>query len=98
MSTVPDPSVRTATVTLRYWAAARHAAGTDSDAVEVTGPTPLSELLATARAAHEGRRFADVLACCSVMVGDRPVTTDDPTTVLVQPGQSVEFLPPFAGG
>ena len=98
MSAAPDRRTEVATVTLRYWAAARHAAGTDSDAVEVTGPTPLSDLLRTARATHDDRRFADVLACCSVMVGDRPVTTDDPSTVLVQPGQSVEFLPPFAGG
>ena len=98
MNAASDPSVQTATVTLRYWAAARSAAGTDSDTVEVSGPTPLSDLLSTARATHPDRRFADVLSCCSLMVGDRPVTTDDPESVLVQPGQSVEFLPPFAGG
>mgnify|MGYP000978149611 FL=1 len=39
-----------------------------------------------------------MLQVCSTLVGDRPVSTDDPGDVLVQPGSSVEFLPPFAGG
>jgi len=39
-----------------------------------------------------------VLEICSVLVGDRPVATEDPDTVTVEPGQTVEFLPPFAGG
>lgn len=85
-------------VTLRYWASARAAAGTDADVVPVSGPVPLSELLAAARRTHEGRRFSDVLGCCSVMVGDRPVTTEDPAEVVVEAGETVEFLPPFAGG
>jgi molybdopterin converting factor small subunit len=86
-------------VTLRYWASARAAAGTDSDALEVAGPVSLADLVQRARAAHAGSsRFSDVLSCCSVMVGDRPVTTDDPASVIVQPGATVEFLPPFAGG
>jgi molybdopterin converting factor small subunit len=86
-------------VTLRYWASARSAAGTDTDALEVTGPVSLAELTERARAVHaDSSRFSDVLSCCSVMVGDRPVTTDDPAAVTVQPGSVVEFLPPFAGG
>jgi len=95
--TVRDP--RDGRVILRYWASARAAAGTDSDVVEVTGAVTLAELVGRARAAHaDSPRFAEVLSCCSMMVGDRPVTTDDPTRVLVQPGATVEFLPPFAGG
>jgi hypothetical protein len=31
-------------------------------------------------------------------VGDQPMRSRDPETVLVRPGQVVEFLPPFAGG
>jgi molybdopterin synthase sulfur carrier subunit len=86
-------------VTLRYWASARAAAGTDSDVLEVAGAVSLAELVARVRAAHaDSQRFSEVLSCCSVMVGDRPVTTDDPATVMVQPGATVEFLPPFAGG
>ena len=84
-------------ITLRYWASARAAAGVDSETVEAAGAVTLSELLATARGRHDDR-FARVLATCSVMVGDRPVTTGDPDEVRVAPGSSVEFLPPFAGG
>ena len=83
---------------MRYWASARAAAGTDSDDLEVEGPVSLAELVARVRTDHDSRRFSDVIACCSVMVGDRPVTTDDPSTVMVEPGATVEFLPPFAGG
>jgi molybdopterin synthase sulfur carrier subunit len=86
-------------VTLRYWASARAAAGTDTDALEVPGAVSLAELTRRARELHaDSPRFAEVLSCCSMMVGDRPVTTGDPDQVLVQPGATVEFLPPFAGG
>lgn len=98
MATVADRWTAEGKVTMRYWASARAAAGTDVDALDVAGPVPLADLMSRVRAAHDSRRFSDVLACCSVMVGDRPVTTDDPSTVIVEPGATVEFLPPFAGG
>ena len=99
MGAAPDQKTVVGQVTLRYWASARAAAGTDSDALDVSGPVSLAELVSRARAAHsDSRRFSDVLSCCSMMVGDRPVTTDDPATVTVRPGDTVEFLPPFAGG
>ncbi len=99
MTTSSDHQPSIGQVTLRYWASARAAAGTDSDALDVPGPVSLADLMSRARQAHaDSSRFSDVLACCSVMVGDRPVTTDDPASVLVPPGATVEFLPPFAGG
>jgi molybdopterin converting factor small subunit len=99
VTTFTDRETNVGFVTLRYWASARAAAGTDSDALEVAGPVSLAELVSRAREAHaDSSRFADVLSCCSMMVGDRPVTTDDPAAVIVQPGSTVEFLPPFAGG
>ena len=98
MTTVNDRESNRGRVTLRYWASARAAAGTDSEALDVAGPVSLADLVTRVRDAHDSRRFSDVLSCCSVMVGDRPVTTDDPVSVLVQPGETVEFLPPFAGG
>lgn len=71
----------------------------DSDPIDVSGHTPLSDLLSRARALHrDSARFSEVLATCAVMVGDRPVTSNDPATVQVPPGATVEFLPPFAGG
>ena len=99
MTAPTDDQTTLGQVTMRYWASARAAAGTDSEALEVPGPVPLAVLLQRVRAAHaDSSRFSDVLACCSVMVGDRPVTTDDPSAVMVEPGSTVEFLPPFAGG
>ena len=99
MTAEPHRDASVGRVILRYWASARAAAGTDSDAMEVSGAVTLAELVRRAREAHaDSPRFSDVLSCCSMMVGDRPVTTDDPNEVLVPPGATVEFLPPFAGG
>jgi molybdopterin synthase sulfur carrier subunit len=99
VSAASDRATGTGQVTMRYWASARAAAGVDSDPLEVSGPTTLADLVARVKALHaDSSRFADVLSCCSVMVGDRPVTTGDPTEVHVPPGATVEFLPPFAGG
>ena len=86
-------------ITLRYWAAARSAAGTAEEQVEVEGPVALAELVAAAVERHGGsHRLRAVLDSCSVLIGDRPRGKADPATVIVVPGQSVEFLPPFAGG
>jgi molybdopterin converting factor small subunit len=86
-------------VTVNYWAAARAAAGVPSDAVEVAGTTSLADVLEAALSRHADRpRLADVVKVCSVLVGDRPVTEADPRQVALRPGDSVELLPPFAGG
>ena len=85
-------------VRVRYWAAAKAAAGTDSDDVAVSGPVTLAELRLAAAALHPGTRLAEVLAACSTLVGEQPVGLADPTSYVVDPGASVEFLPPFAGG
>jgi sulfur-carrier protein len=85
-------------IRVRYWAAAKAAAGTDSDDVPVNGPLTLAEVRAEAVALHPGTRLAEVLSACSTLVGDQPVGTADPASVVIEPGSSVEFLPPFAGG
>ena len=90
--------VETNVIRVRYWAAAKAAAGTDSDDVPVNGPVTLTDLRAAAVALHPGSRLAEVLAACSTLVGEQPVGRADPASYLVQPGASVEFLPPFAGG
>jgi molybdopterin converting factor small subunit len=86
------------TITVRYWASARAVAGVASDALPVDGAVTLADLRERAVALHPGTRLEAVLGVCSVLVGDRPVATQDPATVLVGPGETVEFLPPFAGG
>jgi sulfur-carrier protein len=86
-------------VTLRYWASLRSAAGVAEDRIEVAGPVKLSELTGIALDLHAGTtRFAELLATCSVLVEDRPSSSADPAEVVVQRGETVEFLPPFAGG
>lgn len=85
-------------ITVRYWAAAKAAAGVAEDAVPVDGPVTLRELVDAVRLLHPDQRFADVVAVCSTLVGEQPVGSRDPAQVRVEPGQTVEFLPPFAGG
>jgi molybdopterin synthase sulfur carrier subunit len=84
-------------VTVRYWASARAAAGVSADELPVSGATTLAAVLDSVRTLHPGR-LHDVLQVCSFLVGDRPVGTTEPADVLVEPGQTVELLPPFAGG
>ena len=91
-STVPaaGPTVATpTTVTVRYWAAARAAAGTDSETL--AGAT-VREVVDAAVAAHPD--LARVAAVATFLLDGRSVTRDDP----VPDGGTVEVLPPFAGG
>ncbi len=89
----------TGTVLVRYWAAARAAAGVESDVVDVRTTTSLAALLSEVRDRHRDReRLPAVLAVCSVLIGDRPVGSQDPTQVQIAAGDTVELLPPFAGG
>jgi sulfur-carrier protein len=85
-------------IRVRYWAAARSAAGLAEETVDSTAPITLAELRERLLERHPDGRFPDVVKVCSVLVGDRPVSSDDPAAVVVRPGETVEFLPPFAGG
>ena len=86
-------------VTVRYWAAARAAAGVEADVVPASEGMTLADVLAHVRALHADRpRLEAVVAVCSVLVGDRPVGSVDPAEVGVRAGDTVELLPPFAGG
>jgi molybdopterin synthase sulfur carrier subunit len=78
------------TVTVRYWAGARAAAGVDEEVV--SGVATVEALLARLRGERPG--LASVLPVCSVLVGGRASTGTDP----VPAGSVVEVLPPFAGG
>jgi molybdopterin converting factor small subunit len=90
--------VAATSITVCYWAGARAAAGTAQDSLEVPGPITLAEVVERALALHPGTRLGDVLAVCSTLVEDRPAAAEDPAYVLVRPGETVQFLPPFAGG
>lgn len=99
MSTPSGPSRKVeTTVTARYWAGARAAAGVAEDVFEVTGPITLAEVVRRVLTAHPGPDVARTIGVCSVLLGDRPVGSEDAAEVRVDPGTTVEFLPPFAGG
>ena len=90
--------IETNVIRVRYWAAARSAAGVDGDELAVTGPISLAEVVDRVAKLHPDTRLLDVIGVCSVLLGDRPVSTEDPAELLVPPGSTLEFLPPFAGG
>lgn len=83
--------------TLRFWAAAREAAGTAEESYEAV---TLAEALADAVACHGGGdgQLARVLARCAFVVDGTPASRRDPTTVELSDGGTIEVLPPFAGG
>jgi molybdopterin converting factor small subunit len=83
-----------ATGTIRYWAAAKEAAGCAEEAYDAA---TLADALAAA-AGGRGDRFAAVVARCSYVVDTAPVGTRDHATVVLTDGGVVEVLPPFAGG
>lgn len=83
-------------VTVRYWAAARAAAGIAEE--QFDGAT-VADVLAQARMGHlEDPRFARVLSVSSLLLGDRPIGTGDLALQRVADGDVIEVLPPFAGG
>lgn len=80
-------------VTVRYFAAARAAAGTESETVSV----PLGggvAVLARALAARN-ERLAAVLNRCSYLRDGVAVRDQE---AALRPGETVDVLPPFAGG
>jgi molybdopterin converting factor small subunit len=85
------------TGTLRYWAAAREAAGTADEPFEAA---TLAQALDAAIGRHGGAdgQLARVLKRCAFVVDGHPVSRRDPATVALAQGATIEVLPPFAGG
>jgi len=79
---------------IRYWAAAREAAGCSEEPYVAE---TLQQALAAASAAH-GDGLARVLSRCAFVVDGTPVSRRDPATVRLAAGGTIEVLPPFAGG
>jgi sulfur-carrier protein len=79
---------------IRYWAAARAAAGV---AEEPYDAVTLAEALAAA-ASGRGAEFARVIARSSFLIDGAPAGTRDPASLDLPEGATVEVLPPFAGG
>lgn len=85
-------------VRTRYWAAARAAMGVGEDFYDVVGDITLAALEAQILSRHPGTEAERVLGVCSVLVDEEPRSSVTKDSVLIGPGSTVEFLPPFAGG
>ena len=85
-----------AKVTIRYWAAAKEAAGVAEESSEAD---TLGELLNTAVAGRKpDGRLAAVLTRSSFLVNADPVGRAARESLVLADGDVVEVLPPFAGG
>ncbi len=78
--------------TVRYWAAAKAAAGVAEEPFEAE---TLGELVKKITRSPDLER---VLARSSFLVDGAPAGRRDPDTVELSDGATVEVLPPFAGG
>lgn len=84
------------TVTLRYWAAARAAAGVPQEQVSAHTLAEALELVAERHSTSP--RFAQVVAISSLLLDERPLGQRRPAGVALHDGDVVDVLPPFAGG
>jgi sulfur-carrier protein len=80
-------------VTVRYFAAARAAAGVDSETMTLRPGTTVAELVKTL--AGRGERLANVLNRCSYL-RDGVAVRDE--SVALGSHDTLDVLPPFAGG
>ena len=91
--TMETTSTATLLVTVRYFAAARAAAGTESETVRVESGTTVGAL--TDLLAERNSELARVLKRCSFLC-DGIAVRDEALNLF--DGQIVDVLPPFAGG
>ncbi|MDF2145431.1 MoaD/ThiS family protein [Knoellia sp. p5-6-4] len=84
------PQAAAATVTVRYWAGARAAAGVDSDTV--TGCATVGDAVAAVTRLRPA--LEQVTAVSSLLLEGVPAGRD----AVLPAGAVVEVLPPFAGG
>jgi molybdopterin synthase sulfur carrier subunit len=85
-----------ARVTIRYWAAAKEAAGMPEETLEAV---TLRDALNTAVASRKpGDRLATILLRSSFLVNADPVGRAAKESIILDDGAVIEVLPPFAGG
>jgi sulfur-carrier protein len=80
-------------VTVRYFAAARAAAGAESETVTLRPGATVAELVGDL--AVRGACLAAVLSRCSYLCDGIAVRDD---TTALRSGVTIDVLPPFAGG
>jgi sulfur-carrier protein len=90
---VETTATQTLTLTVRYFAAARAAAGTESETVRIAPGTTVAALVDALGA--RGPQLAHVLRRCSFLCDGMAVRDD---TAALTNVQIIDVLPPFAGG
>lgn len=91
---VTTASVATRTLTVRYFAAAKAAAGTPEETVELPVGATVADAVGALRAGH-GPELGRVLDRCSFLLDE--VAVRDRSAALGD-GTALDVLPPFAGG
>jgi sulfur-carrier protein len=87
-----------AMITIRYWAAAKEAAGVADESCEAG---TLAEALSAALARRDGGRgdrLRDVLARSSFLIDGAPAGVRPHEDISLAGRAVIEVLPPFAGG
>jgi molybdopterin converting factor small subunit len=90
---VETTSTATLSLTIRYFAAARAAAGPESETIRVAQGTTVAALVDTL--AERGPELAKVLMRCTFLCDGIAVRDD---AMVLSDGQTIDVLPPFAGG
>ncbi|TVZ01515.1 MoaD/ThiS family protein [Trebonia kvetii] len=83
-------------ITIRYWAAAKEAAGMAEESLEAVTLRDALNAVVASRASDS--RLAAVLARSSFLVNADPVGKADKESIVLSEGAVIEVLPPFAGG
>jgi molybdopterin synthase sulfur carrier subunit len=83
-------------VIIRYWAAAKDAAGLPEESVEAV--TLRDALNAAVASRKPDSRLAEVIARSSFLVNADPVGRAAKESIMLDDGAVIEVLPPFAGG
>jgi molybdopterin converting factor small subunit len=85
-----------AKITIRYWAAAKEAAGMAEESVDAA--TLHDALNAAVASRKPDTRLATVIARSSFLVNADPVGRAARESIVLDEGAVIEVLPPFAGG
>jgi sulfur-carrier protein len=85
-----------AKVTIRYWAAAKEAAGVPQESVDAR--TLRDALDAAVASRRPDTRLATVITRSSFLVNADPVGRVAKESIVLDDGAVIEVLPPFAGG
>jgi len=87
-----------ATVTIRYWAAAREAAGAASESLEAATLADALSAALGSRDRERADRLRRVLARSSFLVDGQPAGARPHAGIRLSEAAVIEVLPPFAGG